>query len=145
MNPKSFHVCKLLISMTTWANRLMLYTMYMHQNINLLLNKAANLGLYDQTRTTAGCWQHDLLSHMRNTRDSERSEQHLWVMGTTTCWAFRAQAPQSGPSKSQCYNSSPSVCISNSPIEHFVAHNTWRIFSLFYMKSASLVISARFS
>lgn len=41
-----------------------------------------------------------ICSHMRNTRDSKRSEQHPWVMGTATCWAFRAQVPQSGPSKS---------------------------------------------
>lgn len=35
--------------MVTWANRLMFYIRYMHQNINPLLNKEPNLCLYDQT------------------------------------------------------------------------------------------------
>lgn len=71
MNPKSFHVCKLLISMATWDNRLMFYTMYMHQNINLLLNKGANLGLYDQTCATVGWWQRDLFTHEKHQRFRE--------------------------------------------------------------------------
>lgn len=85
--------------MVTWANRLMFYTTYMHQNMNLLLNKAANLCLYDQTCAIVGCWQHNLLPHLRNSRDSEGSEEHPWVMGTAPAGHPEAQVPQSGPSK----------------------------------------------
>lgn len=100
MNPKSFHVCKSLISMVTWANRLMFYTTYMHQHINLLLNKAANLCLYDQT-----CYWWMLATQPVVTHEKHPEiQRHLrctlewWIQ---PAGQSEAQVPQSGPSKSQ--------------------------------------------
>lgn len=60
----------------------MFYRRYTHQNINLLLNEAANLCLYDQTYAVIGCWQHNLLSDTRNTKrfreiwEAQQSDGH---------------------------------------------------------------------
>lgn len=84
--PKSFHVCKLLnIFMVTWPNRLMFYIRYIPHNMTLLLNKAANLCLYDQTDATIGCLQYNLLSYVRNTKRFRAICAARWAMETTTC------------------------------------------------------------
>jgi len=46
----------------------MFYRRFMHQNIHLLLNKAASLCPYDQVYAIIEHWQHNLLSLMRNTK-----------------------------------------------------------------------------
>lgn len=84
--PKSFQVCKLLnIFMVKWPNRLMFYIRYVHHNMTLLLNKAANLCLYDQTDAMVGCWQHNLLLNVRNTKRFRVICTAQRAMGTTTC------------------------------------------------------------
>lgn len=119
--------------MVTWAHRLMFYVRYMHQNINLLLNKTANLCLYDQTYVPIGCWQHNLLPSMRNTRESHVAQQSggdnnllctqriEFPKVLSQSFASVAAGTQhiTGNSCLQCHWKPPSISLEISSTEHF--------------------------
>lgn len=67
----------------------MFYVRYMHQNINLLLYKATNLCLYDQTYVPIGCWQHNLFHTWETPNGSENLTLHSRAVETTTCCVCR--------------------------------------------------------